>query len=436
MTDVDPAGAGDSIHALAARLWPLNRSLTGHGVRESLRILTDLLPMLQVHEVPSGTRAFDWTVPDEWNVRAAWIEGPDGCRIVDFADHNLHLVGYSIPVDLTVNLEELQEHLFSLPDLPDAIPYVTSYYSPWWGFCLRHRDRLELRPGDYHVHIDATLEPGSLTYGELVIPGDTTGEVLLSTYICHPSLANNELSGVSVTAYLARWLSELPRRHYTYRIVFVPEMIGSISFLSRMLDHLKQHVVAGFNVSCVGDEGGYSYLPSRAGDTLSDRVALHVLKHLAPGFKRYSYLDRGSDERQYCAPGVDLPIATIMRSKYGEYREYHTSLDDLTFVTPAGLEGGFNTLRTAVETIERNCIPKVSVIGEPQLGKRGLYPPRSTLTSYDDDLRLMMDLLAYCDGTRSLLEIAEIVGTPVWALVPFYNKLAEHGLVADLRLVG
>lgn len=419
---------GDAMYALATRLWPINRSLTGDGVRETLRVLKELLPNLILHEVPSGAQAFDWTVPNEWNVREAWIEGPDGGRVVDFAEHNLHLMGYSIPVDTVMRLEELQDHLYSISDQPAAIPYVTSYYSERWGFCLRHQDRLKLKRGNYHVHIDATLAPGFLTYGELIIPGETEEEVFLSTYVCHPSMANNELSGSCVTAYLAKWLSELTKRRYTYRIVFIPETIGSLTYLSRNIEHLKRHVVAGFNVTCVGDDRCYSYLPSRAGDTLSDRTALHVLKHLAPNFKKYSYLDRGSDERQYCAPGIDLPVATIMRSKYGEYPEYHTSLDDLTLVSANGLMGGYTALRKTIEAIEHNCIPRVTVLGEPQLGRHGLYPTLSTKSSYDP-VKTTMDLIAYCDGTHSLLDIAEIIGVPVWELEPICQKLAAHDLM-------
>lgn len=425
---------GDAMYALATRLWPINRCSTGEGVRETLRVLKELLPNLILHEVPSGTQAFDWTVPNEWNVREAWIEGPDGGRVVDLAEHNLHLVGYSVPVDTVMSLEKLQDHLYSIPEQPTAIPYVTSCYSERWGFCLRHQDRLKLKSGNYRVYIDATLAPGFLTYGELIIPGRTEKEVFLSTYICHPSMANNELSGPCVTAYLAKWLSELPKRRYTYRIVFLPETIGSLTYLSRNIEHLKRHVVAGFNVTCVGDDRCYSYLPSRAGDTLSDRAAVHVLKHLAPDFKKYSYLDRGSDERQYCAPGIDLPVATITRSKYGTYPEYHTSLDDLTLVSANGLMGGYTALRKAIETIECNGIPRVTVLGEPQLGRRGLYPTLSNLSgkSSRDSLkpvRTMMNLIAYCDGSHSLLDIAEIIGVPVWELEPICQKLAAHDLM-------
>jgi aminopeptidase-like protein len=425
-------GIGHEIFALCERLWPLNRSLTGTGVRETLHILRNLLPQLKICEVPSGTKVFDWTVPDEWNVKQAWIETPDGTKIADFAEHNLHLVGYSVPVDAVFSLDELEPHLHSMPSQPDAIPYVTSYYARNWGFCLRDRDRKKLKKGNYRVFIDSTLEPGSLSYGELVIPGNSAEEIFLSTYVCHPSMANNELSGPCVTAYLARWISELPRRNYTYRIVFIPETIGSITYLSKHLDHLKRRVVAGFNVTCVGDDRCHSYLPSRNGATLADQLGRHVLKHLAPGFKSYSFLDRGSDERQYCAPGVDLPVASLMRSKFDEYPEYHTSLDNLTFISPSGLQGGYCALKLAIDAVENNCIPRVTTLCEPQLGRRGLYPHITNQASYAA-LKPMLHLIAYSDGTKSLLEIAELIGVPIWSLVPICNDLIERGVLVDSR---
>jgi aminopeptidase-like protein len=276
--------------------------------------------------------------------------------------------------------------------------------------------------------IDSELKPGVLNYGELLIPGKSNEEVFLSTYVCHPSMANNELSGPVVTTAIAQWIQTLPERRYSYRIVFIPETIGSLVYLSRHLDHLKQHVIAGFNVTCIGDERAYSYLPSRAGDTLSDQAAKHVLRHIDPQFVSYSWLDRGSDERQYCAPGVDLPIATIMRSKYGEYPEYHTSLDDLNLVTPAGLKGGYMALKLALEVIEQNILPNITVLGEPQLGKRGLYPNISR-NRLDGGTQALMNLLTYCDGKRTLLEIADLIGQPMWDLVPFVEQLKEYGLL-------
>lgn len=417
---------GVQMHGWARDLFPICRSLTGDGVRTTLNYIKNLLPDLQILSVPSGTQAFDWTVPDEWTIRDAYVLDEAGARIIDFKAHNLHVVGYSEPVDQWLDLEELNKHLYSLPDQPDAIPYITSYYARRWGFCLTHEQRAKLKPGRYRAVIDSDLKPGVLNYAELILPGQSEQEVMLSTYVCHPSMANNELSGPVVALALARWLMSQKNR-YTYRIVFVPETIGSIVYLSRNIEHLKRQVKAGFNITCIGDDRCYSYLPSRDGTTLSDRAALHVLIHIDPDFKRYSWLDRGSDERQYCAPGVDLPMTTIMRSKYGEFPEYHTSLDDLNLVTPEGLAGGFNALRQAIEVIESNVFLKTTVLCEPQLGKRGLYPTLSTKET-GAQVRAMMNLISYCDG-RSLLEIAEIINEPVSKLLGILKPLIQNGLI-------
>ena len=288
---------------------------------------------------------------------------------------------------------------------------------------------MNLKPGRYRAVIDSELKPGVLNYAELILHGKSEQEVMLSTYVCHPSMANNELSGPVVTMALARWLQSLENRRYTYRIVFIPETIGSIVYLSSNIDNLKKRVKAGFNITCIGDERCYSYLPSRAGNTLSDRAALHVLKHIDPEFKRYSWLDRGSDERQYCSPGVDLPIATIMRTKYGEFPEYHTSLDDLNLVTPNGLAGGFGALQRAILTIENNSFPKTTVLCEPQLGKRGLYPTLSTKES-GTQIRAMMDLISYCDGQHDLLDIAELINEPIEKLLDILKPLVANGLIS------
>jgi len=424
----DPAGR--AMYGLVERLFPICRSITGDGVRQTLRILAEQIP-LQVLEVETGTQVFDWRVPKEWNIREAFIEDARGRRILDFKDNNLHVVGYSTQVDARLSLDELQEHLHSMADLPDAIPYVTSYYSERWGFCLPHTQRLDLEQGEYHVVIDSELKDGHLTYGECLIPGETSDEVFLSTYICHPSMANNELSGPVVASFLARWLLSAPRR-FSYRIVFVPETIGSITYLSKNLEHLKRNVVAGFNITCVGDERVYSYLPSRAGNTPADKVATHVLGHTHPGFIHWSYLDRGSDERQYCSPGVDLPVVSVMRSKYGSYPEYHTSLDNLDFVTPAGLQGSFDVLQRCIQLLEANRVYRATCLGEPQLGRRGLYPTLSTRDT-KQQVRKMMDLLTYADGEHDLIEIGTLTGVPAWELEPFIERLMAEGLLAMVR---
>lgn len=416
------------MHDLATRLFPICRSITGDGVRQTLAILGEYLPGLTVHEVPTGTPAFDWFVPDEWNIRAAWIEGPDGDRIVDFADSNLHVVGYSEPVDVTLSLQELQEHLHSDPDFPDAIPYVTSYYRRSWGFCLTHRQREALADGTYRVVIDSTLQPGNLTYAELVIPGETSDEVFLSTYVCHPSLGNNELSGPVVMTALARWLREEPRR-FTYRIVFVPESIGALVYTSRNLEHLRASVVAGFNLTCIGDDGDYSYLASRLGSTPIDRIA-HRIVRATPQPVMYTYLSRGSDERTYCAPGVDLPLISLMRTKYGAYPGYHTSLDDLTLITPTGLQGGLDLVRDCITEFEHSRYFLTPVCGEPQLGRRGLYHAVHARTVADEVL-LRTHVLAYCDGRHSVRDIAELCETDEQTIRALMDELLEHDLVHE-----
>ncbi len=420
---------GTEIHNFAKNLWKINRSITGEGTRETLGKISSHLPQLIIHEVKTGTQVFDWVVPQEWHVEEAYIRCPSGETICDFSENNLHLMGYSTPIAKTVTLDELQKHLYSLPEQPDAIPYITSYYKERWGFCLTQNDRDKLVEGSYEVVINSRLFDGVLNYGELLINGGSDKEVFISTYICHPSMANNELSGPAVVTFLAKWLTEQKSLRYSYRIVFIPETIGSIVYLSKNYRHLKEKVEAGFNVSCIGDNRTYSYLPSRKGNTISDNVAKHILKWIYSEYHSYSWSDRGSDERQYCAPGIDLPIASIMRTKYGEYPEYHTSLDNLVdVVTPEGLQGGYEALRRALETLEKNITPRVKVYGEPQLGKRGLYPTLSTKKSRQQ-VRVMMDLITWSDGEHTLLEIAEKIHTPIWDLYEILEKLVLNDLI-------
>lgn len=420
------------LYRWAQDLYPICRSLTGEGVRETLDYIKTLIPELTVHSIKSGETVFDWQVPLEWNIKDAYIENESGKRVIDFKVNNLHIVGYSEPVDIFLHLDDLQSHLHSIPSQPHAIPYVTSYYSRNWGFCLTDIQRQSLVDGKYHVVIDSELKDGVLNYADFVVQGTSKEEIFVSTYICHPSMGNNELSGPIVTTALAQWISALEEPYYTYRFVFIPETIGSIVYLSQNLEYLKNNVIAGFNVTCVGDDRCYSFMPSKNGNTLSDRVGKHILKSIDPEYKSYSWLDRGSDERQYCAPGVDLPIASMMRSKYGEYPEYHTSLDDLSFISSAGLEGGLNALVQAIQAIEFNCFPKATVLAEPQLGKRGLYPLTSTKAS-KSAVRSMMNLLTYSDGVLDLIDIADKIDTPIWELFEIVNSLVAHGLLECIR---
>ena len=420
---------GESIHNLATELWYINRSITGEGVRKSLKIISKIIPNLKIFSIPSDTRVFDWIVPKEWSVRSAYIITPNGQKICNFSENNLHLLGYSVPFCGNLSLAELRSHLYTLADQPNAIPYVTSYYKDRWGFCLSYEDYQRLEEGIYKVVVDTNLFMGVLNYGELLIKGKSKKEVLLSTYICHPSMANNELSGVSVATYLAKWLLEMDETEYSYRIIFIPETIGSIAYLSQNLETMKCKTIAGFNISCVGDNRSYSYLPSRNGKTLSDLISKHVLKWTEPNFVEYSWLDRASDERQYCAPGVDLPVASILRTKYGEYPEYHTSLDNLKdVVTKEGLDGGYWAIRRAIECIEANKKYIVTVLCEPNMGKRGLYPSLST-KKRNEDVELMMNLISLCDGRTSLLDIAETLNVPMWDLFALVEMLKNENLL-------
>ena len=423
---------GEKMYGWAKDLFPINRSLTGPGVRETLSYLKNIHPELEIKSVPTGYKAFDWDVPKEWSVKEAYIENEFGDRIIDFKINNLHLVGYSTPIDTWLSLEELNTYLYSLPEQPDAIPYVTSYYFERWGFCISQNQRDNLKPCNYHVVIKSELKDGVLNYGELLIPGEEKKEIFLSTYICHPSMANNELSGPVVTTALAKWIKSLKKRRYTYRIVFIPETIGSLVYLSKNIEEMQKFMIGGFNITCVGDDRCYSYIPSRSGDTYSDKIAKHVLSRIDKNYKIYSWLDRGSDERQYCAPGIDLPVATVTRSKYGEYPEYHTSNDNLKLISPEGLEGSFKALKSCLEIMEMDLYYKVTVLGEPQLGKRNLYPTISSKGSAIE-VRDMMNFLSFCDGKHSLLEISEEINVSIYILQDYIEKFTNADLISPIN---
>ena len=413
---------------LARELWPINRSLSGQGVRESLSVIASELPSLSQLSVESGGQAFDWIVPEEWSVLSATLTAPDGKVICDYSKNNLSLLGYSSPIDAELQLEELQQHLFCLPSQPEATPYVTSYYEANWGFCLPHKLRETLPSGTYKVKIDTKLFAGKLDYAELLIKGKTKREVFFSTYICHPSMANNELSGPVLAVALARYLQSIST-HYSYRFVFIPETIGSLAYMSKNLEAMKKDVVAGFVLTCVGDERAYSYIPSRSGKEVSDKIALKSMEDLGLNFLKYSWGDRGSDERQYCSPGADLPICSVMRSKYGEYPEYHTSLDRLdTVMTESGLQESYELYKKIISTIEDMRFPLALQVGEPQLGKRGLYPNTSVKDSYAQ-VTSMVNVLSQCDGKQSVLEIAATCGIPINLATKIIEQLRKENLV-------
>ena len=424
---------GCEMFDLAKDLYPITRSITGNGVRQTHDILRTILPGLITHEIESGVRCFDWTIPDEWNIKSAYIEKMDGRRVVDFADCNLHVVMYSEPIDRIVTRAELEEHLHSRPDMPNAIPYITSYYRRSWGFCVSETQRRSLTDDQYRVVIDSTLEPGSLSYADVVFPGRTDEEVLISTYTCHPSMGNNEVSGMVVAAFLGRWLAALSDRRYTYRLVFVPETIGAIAYISRHIQEMKAKTVAGFVITCVGDDGDYSYMPSRQGNTLADRAAVHALNHVVKkDFKAYSYLERGSDERQYCAPGINLPVCSIMRTKYGVFPQYHTSLDNLGFISAEGLYGGFAANRACLESIEVNEVYHTTTVGEPWLYPRNLRPPLTFGVGLPKWSRDISNILAYADGTVDLIGIADLLGESVLDIAEVAKLLKEAKLLRSI----
>ena len=426
---------GEMMHQWARDLFPINRSLSGEGNRETLAYLKDLMPDLRCHSIASGTRVFDWTVPKEWRVSQAYIETPTGERICDFAENNLHLVGYSDPFNGTLTLSQLRDHLHTLPDRPDWIPYVTAYYKDYWGFCISYNQLQDLPEGDYKVVVDAELFDGEIDFADVVIPGETDREIMFSTYICHPSMANNELSGPVVTAALAQFVASLPSRHYTYRFVFIPETIGALIYLDRNLAELQAKTDAGFVVTCVGDDRTYSYIPSISGDTTADRVIRYVFQSEGIEYDAYDFLDRGSDERQYCWPGVELPVASVTRSKYGTYPEYHTSADDLMLVTPSGLQGAVEFYQKCIRALEQNRRYKVTTIGEPQLGRRGLRSELSIVGANlvgDISFASYTNWLAYSDGNRDVIDIATRLNLKIEQVEVILERLIHEDLLAEV----
>ena len=423
------------MYDFCSTIFPYFRSITGEGVRTTLRAVLSNLAYggggAKIESVPSGTHVFDWTVPKEWKINKAYIEDENHNRIIDAAKNNLHVLGYSVPVDRWVDLEELKRYIYTQPDQPDVIPYVTSYYKERFGFCMSQNQKDSLKPGKYHMFIDSELFDGVLNYAEIFIPGESDREIFFSTYVCHPSMANNECSGPALAVALINYVQSLKKRRYSYRFIFIPETIGSITYLSQAnnLAHLKEKMTAGFNLSCVGDNNNYSIVESRYGNTLADSVLKNVLHfHTGGNYSCYSFLQRGSDERQYNAPGIDLPVVCFCRSKFGEFPEYHTSADNMSFVSPEGFQGSYDVMTKVINALEANRKYKINVLGEPQLGKRGLYPTTSQKGSYDG-IRAMTNLIAYADGNNDLIDISGRIGVSVDKLIPICEMLRENQLL-------
>lgn len=423
---IDTGELGSKMFRFMEELFPICRSITGGGIRETLDRISKRIP-LELHEVPTSTEVLDWTIPKEWNIRDAFIKDPSGRRVVDFRDHNLHVMSYSVPVDTRMPLSRLREHIHTLPDQPDLIPYRTSYYSETWGFCMQHERYQHLLEGDYEVRIDSSLEPGSLTFGECLLPGASEDEILVSCHCCHPSIANDNLSGIALATELAEHLLTLQLR-YSYRFLFIPGTIGSIAWLALNEDRVDK-IKHGLVVTCVGDAGRPTYKRSRQGDALIDRVVAHVLAHSGQPYRIVDFSPYGYDERQYCSPGFNLAVGSLMRTPNGEYPEYHTSADNLDFVTSRSLADSLSLYLEVLDILENdgtflNLRPR----GEPQLGKRGLYPALGGQGS-GSELMARLWVLNLSDGDHSLLDIAERAQLPFDTIKDAAQLLVDGGLL-------
>ena len=393
----------------AKKLFPLNRSLTGKGNVKTLKLIKSQLPNLQIKYFSSGEKVFDWKIPMEWNVQDAWLKDSRGKKILNFKENNLVLLGYSKSINKVVNYKILKKNIYTLKSKPNAIPYLTSYYKERWGFCMKHKDYKKLdKNKNFHAYINSSLKKGKMHYGELKIPGKSKNEIFFSTYICHPSMANNEVSGMVLSSFLAKYILEKKNLKYSYRFIFIPETIGSVAYIKKNFLKMKKKIIAGFNITCVGDEGKFSLLFSKDENKLSDRFAKKVFKSKKLNYKKYSWLERGSDERQYCSPLVDLPITTIMKTKFGEYKEYHTSLDKIgTVVTQKGLKESLRIYKILIDEIEKTTIPKSKIICEPFLTKYNLIDTLGAKRKIDKKTRNLLNFVSYCDGKTTLDEISD-----------------------------
>ena len=414
---------------LAKKLYPINRSITGRGVVRTLKIIKkDHLPSLKIKKIKSGKKVYDWKIPPEWNIQDAFVKDRFGKKIIDFKKNNLHVVSYSKKINRYVNKNELNKHLFSIPKKPKAIPFVTSYYKPFWGFCISNQERKKIKGNKFYVKIDSDFNfKGNLSYGELFLKGKSNKEILLTTYVCHPSMANNEVSGPVVSAFIAKYFKKLKNR-YSMRFVFVPETIGSIAYINKNLKKLKKNVIASYCLTCIGDERNYSIVFSKYRNSLSDLAALEAVKKLRIKSKKYSFLARGSDERQYNSPGVEIPMTVLSRSKFYTYPEYHTSLDNFNLVTQRGLYGGYKFVKEVVNLLQNKIIPFSKHICEPMMSKRKL---RSTTSSGYIKLNQIniMSFISYSDGKNDLKKISDLINLPLNKVKKIYSLLLKKKLI-------
>ena len=427
MPKISPDALADNALTHIKRLFYDNRSLMGPDIRKSLNYFSRIHPEFETLSFPTGYKAFDWTVPQEWHLRDAFIKHESGEIIANVLDSNLHVVGYSTPINMNLTKTELIKKLHTLPENPEAIPYVTSYYRRDWGFALAYNKYRKLPEGNYHVYIDSDLLDGQLQLIEAVFPGEIKDEILFTSYLCHPSMANNELSGPSILCEIINYIKHLPNRRYTYRFILGPETLGAVCYLSKNLELLKSKVKCGFILSCVGDDRGYSHVQSRYGNNLADKALSSALLG-KNNVNTYSYLERGSDERQYCAPNVDLPVCTFCRSKFGKFDEYHTSMDNLNLVSKKGLYGSISVLIEIITAFENGLIFDSIYLCEPQLGKRDLYPHISKRDHINIDT-IMTNVLAYCDGSNSVFEISQLINMPLAQTNKIIEKLKKFNLI-------
>ena len=418
---------GENMLTFAKELFPLNRSIMGPDIRKSYNYFCDKHKEFKKIYFNSGDMVFDWKIPLEWIIRDAYIEHESGIRFAEFSKNNLHIMGYSEPVNLILSKKELIKRIYISEKIHNAIPYVTSYYKKDWAFCMSKEELLNLPEGKYKVFIDSEFVEGKLVLLEAKIPGNMDREIFFSSYLCHPSMANNELSGPVLLSEIMNYTKSIKNRKYSYRFVLLPETIGSIAYLSKNKNLLKQKILCGFNLSCVGDEKGYSHISSRLGNNLADKALDAALIGLS-NQKKYSFLERGSDERQYCSPGIDLPICTFSKSKFGEFDEYHTSKDNFKIVTAKGLSESFKIVKNIINSFEMGINPKINVFCEPQLGKRGLYPNKS-LPTLEEEAKTRMNIISYCDGMNSIFDIAKILNKNLEVVIEEIKKLNNAKLI-------